>query len=68
MFEHEGFGDFVVERYKKFDEGCEDISTQQCLDRYESYLKEKISLPAETVKRSIDSLKRSDLFRQREEL
>jgi hypothetical protein len=57
------FSSFVAQKYVDFHEGCEDITTQACLDRYEDYLKTRISLPPAAVQFSMRELRASYLFK-----
>ncbi len=58
----ESFSSFVIKKYIDFHKGCENITTQACLDGYEDYLRNRISLPPSAVRLSMDQLKASYLF------
>jgi len=65
MFEEkESFSSFVVEKYIDFHKSCENLTSQACLDKYEDYLRNRISLPAAAVHLSMQQLKESYLFKE----
>jgi|GEM_PF-4107266 hypothetical protein len=59
-----GFTGFVVRKYIDFHKGCENITTEACLDDYENYLRNKISLPPAAVQHSMKHLRESYLFKE----
>jgi hypothetical protein len=63
MLEEKGsFSSFVVKKYIDFHKGCEDLTSQACLDKYEDYLRNRISLPPAAVHLSMKQLRESYLF------
>ncbi len=65
MSEEKGsFSSFVVKKYIDFHKTCENLTSQACLDKYEDYLTNRISLPPAAVHLSMKQLKESYLFKE----